>query len=59
MIRVPLPGKVRHLVQAHLDYGREQISQVCAFPSAFFVSISVIARTTQLEGKTRFCFGEF
>jgi len=24
MIRVPLPGKVRHLVQAHLDNCREQ-----------------------------------
>jgi hypothetical protein len=24
MIRVPLPGKVRHLVQTHLDNCREQ-----------------------------------
>jgi hypothetical protein len=27
MIRVPLPGKVRHLEQVHLDNCREQLSR--------------------------------
>jgi hypothetical protein len=43
MIRVPLPGKVRHLVQAHLDNCREQaLARACAFYSPFCVSMSAM-----------------